>query len=84
MTNDNMIQNKYITTKKINIKVVLNPDSNIDFFNLIFENDFIVSPNFRQKVANISEKSKRSLETFLSKPTKNLGANLRFRWKARA
>ena len=32
-----MIQNKYITTKKINIKVVLNPDSNIDFFNLIFD-----------------------------------------------
>ncbi len=37
MTNESMIQNKYITTKKINIKVVLNPDSNIDFFNLIFD-----------------------------------------------
>ena len=37
MTNESMIQNKYITTKKINIKVVLNHDSNIDFFNLIFD-----------------------------------------------
>ena len=37
MTNDNMIQNKYINTKIINIKVVLHPDSNIDFFNLIFD-----------------------------------------------
>ncbi len=32
-----MIQNKFITTKKLNIKVVLNPTSNIELFQKLFD-----------------------------------------------